>query len=180
MKSVSRLAVVGLFAFTAAALAEDSLAPSSTIHVIARADLESGSDSVSLDEYAGRYELANGDIVVVFQDGDTLAVELPESSGLAPMQLNEIARYTFATDTDVVVTFETDTYGRIDRLTAFAAGVQLSVGAVKTPSRRGFVTIHDLDTTDAPVRRGLVTIHDIDPPMVQSAGTGVLALTFNP
>jgi hypothetical protein len=118
-------------------------------------------------------------VVVVFHDGDTLAIELPQSS-LEPMQLHAIARNTFTTDTDVRVTFQTDVNGRVDGLIAFTDG-QLSASAVKAPSPRGFVTIHDLEEADPPARRGFVTIHDIDPPTpTYGAGATVLAVSFNP
>ena len=179
MKSVSSFAVVGLVAFTAIAVADESSTPSNRVPMVARADLDNGSRSLSLEDYAGRYELENGEVVVVFQDGDTLAIELPQSS-LEPMQLRGVARNTFTTDTDVRVTFQTDVNGRVDGLIAFRDG-QLPANAVKASSPRGLVTIHDLEEADAPVRRGFVTIHDIDPPTpVYGAGATVLAVSFNP
>ena len=169
MKSVSRLAVVGLFAFTAAALAEESTAQSEIRHVIARAnasDVRGAIQSVPFDDYVGRYESANGDIVV-FMEGDALMIELPESSALPVTRLHAVDPIVFTTDTDMRVTFRADASGRIEGLVALAADGQMSVSAVKTPSRRGFVTIHDIEPTAAPSRRGFVTIHDIDPATVQ-------------
>jgi Domain of unknown function (DUF3471) len=168
MKSVSRLAVVGLFAFTAAALAEESTAQSEIRHLIARADasdVRGAIQSVPFD-YVGRYESANGDIVV-FMEGDALMIELPESSALPPTRLHAVDPIVFTTDTDMRVTFRADASGHIEGLVALAADGQMSVSAVKTPSRRGFVTIHDIEPTAAPSRRGFVTIHDIDPATVQ-------------
>ena len=176
MKSVSRLAVVGLFAFTTSALAEESSTASSEIrHVIARAhadDIRGASQSVSFDDYVGRYESVNGDIVI-FLEGDALMIELPESSALPPTRLHAIDRIAFTTDANMRVTFRADASGRIEGVVVITADGQMPVSAVKMPSLRGFVTIHDLDPTPPPSRRGFVTIHDID-----TATAQVLLTTF--
>ena len=171
MESVSRLAVVGLFAFTAAALAEESSTAENEIrHVIARTDandLRDANHSVSLDDYVGRYEGVNGD-VAIYLEGNALMIELPESSSVPPTRLNGIDQTAFVTATDMRVTFRADASGRIEGMVAVSADGKMSVSAAKMPPRRGFVTIHDVEPTVAPSRRGFVTIHDIDPATVQA------------
>jgi hypothetical protein len=96
--------------------------------------------AVSLDEYTGVYETAHGALFVVVRNGDSLAIELPESIAL-PMRAADGP--SFVPDASVIrVAFETDADGRVNIVLSRSA--EEIVVATRVPLRRGIVTIQDI------------------------------------
>ena len=94
----------------------------------------------SLDEYTGVYETSDGAVFVVVRDGESLAVELPESVAL-PIRAAE--GLSFVPDATVMrIAFETAADGRVHIVVSRSA--EQSVVATRVPLRRGVVTIHDI------------------------------------
>jgi hypothetical protein len=71
-------------------------------------------DTVTLDAYAGRYDLQDEGVTTIARDGTLLTIELPASWGLPKLQLHaESQRDFFATELPLRVTFEVDTSNRV-------------------------------------------------------------------
>ena len=93
-----------------------------------------------LDEYTGVYETADGALFVVVRDGESLAVELPESVAL-PIRAAEGP--SFVPDaTGMRIAFETHADGRVN-IVVSRSGEEIVV-ATRVPLRRGIVTIKDI------------------------------------
>jgi len=94
--------------------------------------------SVSLDDYAGVYQTADGSMFVVARAGDSLAIELPETMALTI----RAAGTSFVLDASVVqITFETvDGQPRMVVSRPSAAPIV----ATRMSLRRGLVTIQDI------------------------------------
>ena len=92
----------------------------------------------SLNDYAGVYQTADGATFVVVCNGESLAIELPETVGL-PMRA---AGTGFVLDASFVrISFENDD-GNV-RL-VLARALEEPVVATRMPVRQGVVTIHDI------------------------------------
>jgi hypothetical protein len=162
MKFVGRFGLVAALAFTAGTFAEDSIPTGAEVRqVIARAATGSvrpaiATDAIALDDFAGRYDTAEGMAVFVNRDGDSLALEVSDST--LPTNLVRLDARTFASgDDSVIVSFQTDSAGRVNGLVLSTASTESTLAAARAAPRHGIVTIHD----GAPPRRGIVTIHDV-------------------
>jgi hypothetical protein len=94
----------------------------------------------ALDDYAGVYETADGALFVVVRDGESLAVELPESVAL-PIRAAEGP--SFVPDSSGMrIAFETHADGRVN-IVVSRSGEEIVV-ATRVPLRRGIVTIQDI------------------------------------
>ncbi len=160
MKFAGRLGLVAALAFTAGTFAEDSISTGTDVRqVIARADTGSVrpaivTDAIGLDDFAGRYDTAAG-AVFVNRDGDSLELEM--SDWTLPTNLVRLDARTFASaDDSVIVSFQTDSTGRVNGLVLSTASTESTLAARAAP-QRGIVTIDD----GAAPRRGIVTIHDL-------------------
>ncbi|HEX5047375.1 MAG TPA: hypothetical protein VFX89_09665 [Gammaproteobacteria bacterium] len=173
MNFVTRLAMLAAFTIAATAGAEESSSNDDRVR-LARAELANAqaADSLTLDDYAGRYVTRGGAEFFVVRDGDSLTIVTPaswiiEESPLVADGDGELvapkiaARVSFAIDA-----------GRVTGLTAYPQGAA-PIAAVKAPLRRGIVTIQDVDAQEALAfksRRGFVTIEDVyDAPSVAAA-----------
>jgi hypothetical protein len=96
--------------------------------------------AASLDDYTGVYETPDGALFVVVREGESLAVELPESIAL-PIVAAEGP--SFVPDATVMrIAFETDADGQVHIVVSRSA--EHVVVATRVPLRRGIVTIHDI------------------------------------
>jgi hypothetical protein len=92
----------------------------------------------SLNDYAGVYQTADGAMFVVVCNGESLAIELPETIAL-PIRA---AGTGFVLDPSFVrISFENDD-GNV-RL-VLARALEDPVVATRMPARQGVVTIHDI------------------------------------
>jgi hypothetical protein len=92
----------------------------------------------SPNDYAGVYQTADGATFVVVRDGESLAIELPETVAL-PMRA---AGTGFVLDASFVrISFENDA-GNV-RL-VLARALEEPVVATRMPTRQGVVTVHDI------------------------------------
>jgi len=92
----------------------------------------------SLNDYAGVYQTNDGATFVVVRDGESLAIELPETVAL-PIRA---AGTGFVLDSSFVrISFENDD-GNV-RL-VLARALEEPVVATRLPARQGVVTIHDI------------------------------------
>ena len=77
-------------------------------------------DAVTLDSYAGRYELQDEGVSTIGRDGALLTIELPASWGLPKLQLHaEGQREFFATELPLRVTFEVDASNRVTTMIVY-------------------------------------------------------------
>jgi hypothetical protein len=94
---------------------------------------------VSLDDYAGVYETADGAMFVVAVVGDSLAIELPETMSLP---IRAAGGFRFVLDGPVVeIAFET-VEGQARMIVSQPSAAP--VIATRVPLPRGFVTIQDI------------------------------------
>jgi len=92
----------------------------------------------SLNDYAGVYQTTDGATFVVVRNGESLAIELPETVAL-PIRA---AGTGFVLDASFVrISFENDD-GNV-RL-VLARALEEPVVATRMPARQGVVTIHDI------------------------------------
>jgi hypothetical protein len=162
MKSASR-AVVGLVAalsFTVANAEDVAPANAEVRYVVALADGASVATPLptpesELDAYAGRYDAADGTAFVVYREGDSLTIELPQQFGSWSMRLyGTETRSAFTTEGSVRVVFDSDSSGRVLGLLFYASRDDV-IAAGRAPAHRGIVTIHDLSADDVAARAPL-------------------------
>src|SRR5690606_16593132 len=90
---------------------------------------------------------ADGLEFVIVRDGETLTMELPEALTLREMRLHaDGSGIFFVADPAVLLSFWTDTDGRVTSIAVYAEHGAPPIEAVKLPSRRGVVTIHAVRT----------------------------------
>jgi hypothetical protein len=99
---------------------------------------EIASRALSLDDYAGVYQTADGATFVVVREGDALTIEMPETVAL-PIRA---AGDTFVLDSAYVrIAFEVDN-GNVRLVLTRALGEP--VVATRMSLQHGVVTIHDI------------------------------------
>ena len=99
---------------------------------------EPAAPALSLDDYTGVYQTADGATFVVVRDGDSLTIEIPETVAL-PIRA---AGPGFVLDSSVVrIAFETDD-GNVRMV--LARTFQEPVIATRVHLPRGVVTVHDI------------------------------------
>ena len=155
MKSLVSIVVAAAFAFTSSTFAQESIRSDADIrYVIARADATSVGAEIAvepavLEEYAGRYETASGVAFIIVQHGDFLAIELPESSGLAQYRLRATSTRDFlAAEVPVSVAFQTDNDGHVNALLIYPPDGH----AIPAAKAHGIVTIYDVYADAASVK----------------------------
>jgi hypothetical protein len=149
MKFVGRAGLVAALAFSASTFAEESISTGTEIRqVIARAETASVrpaivTDAIGLDDLGGRYETAEGAVLFVSRDGDSLTLEMSESA--PPTTLVRLDARTFASsDDNVIVSFQTDAEGRVNGLALSTVSTEAQLAAARAAPRRGIVTIQDV------------------------------------
>jgi hypothetical protein len=142
-------ALAATFSVASTAFAEETTPSLEERLVVARADAAAahGAAMISLDECSGRYRTADGLEFVIVRDGETLTMELPEVLTSRETRLHaDGSGVFFVADPAVLLSFWTDTDGRVTSIAVYAEHGAPPIEAAKVPSRRGIVTIHDVST----------------------------------
>jgi len=136
-------AVVLAAAFTFAVVKKSAANGEPALEIALHTDVvaeQPNARAVSLDDYTGVYETADGALFVVVRDGDSLAVELPDSIAL-PIRAAE--GRSFVPDASIMrIAFETGADGQLSIVVSRSA--EENVVAARVPLRRGIVTIQDI------------------------------------
>ena len=148
MNLAAGFALAATFSVASTAFAEETSHSLEERFVVARADAAAahGAAMISLDECSGRYRTADGLEFVILRDGETLTMELPEALTSRETRLHADGSGVFVADPAVLLSFWTDTDGRVTSIAVYAERGAPPIEAVKMPSRRGVVTIHDVST----------------------------------
>lgn len=148
MKRSARIALVVVSSFASLTFAQSSVRADDELPRVAlnaAGDARVSDESLALDRYAGRYHTANGLELIVVPENGALTVELPASFGLSPLTLRSNGAGSFAAvDSNVRVTFETDGDGNVAGLLLHMPDADQIVAGVRSPFRRGIVTIYDV------------------------------------
>jgi hypothetical protein len=153
MKRSAHIALVVASTLAVLALA-DSMARADEqlprVALSAPSDARANADAVALDRYAGRYHTIEGlELIVVPEDG-ALTIELPAALGRAPLTMRANGAGSFvAVDGSARATFELDADGNVQGLVLNLREMQDVIAGVRTPFRRGVVTIHDVVESEA-------------------------------
>lgn len=142
-------ALAATFSVAPTAFAEEKPHSLEERFVVARADAAAapGAAMISLDECSGRYRTADGLELVILRDGETLTMELPNVLLSRELRLHPDGSGVFlVADPAVLLSFWTDTDGRVTSIAVYTEHDAPPIEAVKLPSRRGVVTIHDVST----------------------------------
>jgi Domain of unknown function (DUF3471) len=147
MKRSAQIALVVATTFAVLALAEWSVRADEQVPRVALSapsDARASTDAMALDRYAGRYHTTDGLELIVVPENDALTIELPAVLGRASLTMRSNGAGSFVTsDGDAHATFEVDGEGNVRALELNLQQTEVIAG-VRTPFRRGVVTIHDV------------------------------------